>query len=118
MPYVYALFSAKDPSLDGSFAENDLRLKTSYRSAPPCAQSNKSPPHRALRVVGDSRGKYVWNRVRVFGEYHMSVAIILNRTLLIVWVFVCVERISTSICMEENASILYIYTNIYMYMHV
>jgi len=39
MPYVYRSFSAKEPYNECSFAENDLRLKASYGSSPPCTIS-------------------------------------------------------------------------------
>jgi len=36
MPYRHRSFSAKEPYYSGSFAERNLRLKTSYGSLPPC----------------------------------------------------------------------------------
>jgi len=36
MPYLYRSFSAKEPYISGSSAENDWELKASYGSSPPC----------------------------------------------------------------------------------
>jgi len=149
-------FPQKTPSFDGSFAENDLRLKTSYRSAPPCVQSNKFPrivlcgfwwnfekntfwknasvgrisivtpnysverisSYRALRLLGDSRRQYVWNKVRVFGEYHMWLLDTESNASHRVGLCKCWENLDKHYVWKKRECSIYIYTNIHMYMHV
>ena len=36
MPYLFRSFSQKSPITSGSFAKNDLHLKASHGSLPPC----------------------------------------------------------------------------------
>ena len=40
IPYIYRSFSAKVTYICGSFVENDLQLRGSYESSPPCKEGH------------------------------------------------------------------------------
>ena len=64
MPYLYRTFSQKSPIIIGSFAKNDLQLKASYGSLPPCMEW--------LRSVGSIESQVSFTEYRLFYRAHLQ----------------------------------------------
>ena len=81
-------FPRKSPIINGSFAENDLQLKTSYESAPP--------------------------RVTIKYEYmthFSSISVFILSGMFIITIFVLYSEVYVVVCVAES---LYAYTVVYL----